>query len=75
MKYANDNGPFIPALKYAKLFFLKSILLVLITACGVERYRDVGTEETIIVEEKKEEFKEAVKTIQKSNNNGWGRAE
>jgi uncharacterized protein YbbC (DUF1343 family) len=67
MKYANDNGPIIPSLKYAKLFFLKSILLVLIPACGVERFRDVGTEETVIVEEKKEEFKEAVYEIQPIN--------
>lgn len=38
-------------LKYTKLLCLKSILLVLIASCGVQRKRDIGTNETQIIEQ------------------------
>lgn len=51
MKYSNDNTLFFGALKYIKLLCLKSILLLLIASCGIQKKRDVGTNETKIIEE------------------------
>jgi uncharacterized protein YbbC (DUF1343 family) len=51
MKYSNDNILFFNVLKYTKLLCLKSILLVLIFSCGVQRKRDIGTKETQIIEQ------------------------
>jgi uncharacterized protein YbbC (DUF1343 family) len=51
MKYSNDNLYIFNVLKYAKLLCLKSILLLLIVSCGVNRKRDIGTSETHIIEQ------------------------
>jgi uncharacterized protein YbbC (DUF1343 family) len=51
MKYSNDNLYIFNVLKYAKLLCLKSILLLLIVSCGVNRKRDIGTSETQIIEQ------------------------
>ena len=51
MKYSNDNILFFGALKYTKLLCLKSFLLVLIASCGIQNKRDIGTNQTQIIEE------------------------
>jgi uncharacterized protein YbbC (DUF1343 family) len=51
MKYSNDNTLFLGALKYIKLLCIKSILLVLIASCTIQRKRDVGTKETQVIEQ------------------------
>lgn len=63
MKYSNDNKVIFVALKYIKLLGLKSILLVLITACGIQskRDRDTGTKETQIIEQCVETNEECIR--------------